>query len=469
MKIPFLNLEILRTRTKALTLNPLSGSTGWWPIIRESYSGAWQSNVEVSASSALTNPTVFACTTRIATDVAKLRFRLVEKDADGIWTEAESPAFSPLLRRPNRYQTIHKYIEQYITSKLTNGNVYALKERDRRGVVVALYVLDPTRVTPLVTPDGAVYYQLRRDDLSGIRPDTVTVPASEIIHDTMVTLYHPLVGVSPIYACGVAAVQGLSIQNNSQKFFTNGSNPGGVLTAPGSISDATALRLKAYWDENYTGDNVGKVAVLGDGLKYEAMAVNAVDSQLIEQLKWTGETICSCYGMPAYMVGIGPPPPYANVEPLVQAYYSQCLQSLLVNCEAAHDHGLGISEKVDSKQYGTEFDVDDLIWMDTTTRNKAASDAIGSGGMSPNEARKKYYGLGPVEGGSTPYLQVQNYSLSALFKRDSGESGAAPNADARTSDPDIEDVDTAEEAAGKMARFRSALHAKSLRAGLRAA
>ena len=114
---------------------------------------------------------------------------------------------------------------------------------------------------------ASVYYELKRDDFSGLPTDRLAVPASEIIHDTMVALYHPLIGVSPIYACAVAALQGLAIQNNSQKFFANGSTPGGVLTAPGVISQETADRLKAYWETEYTGDNVGKVAVLGDGLE----------------------------------------------------------------------------------------------------------------------------------------------------------------------------------------------------------
>ena len=136
----------------------------------------------------------------------------------------------------------------------------------------------------------------------------------------MVALFHPLVGVSPLYACGAAALQGITIQQTSQKFFAGGSNPGGVLTAPGAIADETAKRLKDYWDQNFTGDNVGKVAVLGDGLKYEPMTVNAADAQLIEQLKLSAETVCSCFHVPPFMIGVGPPPPFANVEPLQQQY-----------------------------------------------------------------------------------------------------------------------------------------------------
>lgn len=190
-------------RTKALpNLLPLESRGSWWPVIRESFTGSWQSNVEVTLTDVLTHPTVYACITLISSDVAKMRLRLVESSGDDIWTETENPAYSPVLRKPNHYQTQFKFIEHWVLSKLIHGNTYVLKERDNRNVVVALYILDPARVTPLVAPDGAVYYDLKRDDLSTQPQDQVTVPASEIIHDVMTPLYHPLVGKSPLIASG---------------------------------------------------------------------------------------------------------------------------------------------------------------------------------------------------------------------------------------------------------------------------
>lgn len=425
----FFGFEI--TRKKAAPVNaappPVRGlGSGWWPVIREPYTGAWQRNDEIRADTVLAYYAVYACVTLIANDVAKLRLRLVQRNSDGVWNEIDNPAYSPVLRRPNRYQTINQFITVWMVSKLATGNTYVWKERDARGVVTGLYVLDPMRVQVLITPDGDVYYQLAHDPLSGLdNPDSVIVPARDIIHDLMVPLFHPLVGVTPIYACGSAAMQGLAIQSNSEKFFTNGANPSGMLTAPGSITQETADRLLA----KFSSKNVGSVVVAGDGLKYEQFTMTAVDAQLIEQLKWTADNVCSCYHVPPYMIGVGPPPPFANIEPLLQQYYSQCIQSLLTHFEAVLDAGLGIETKTNGQQYGTEFDIDDLIWMDTATKTKAAADAIGSGAMSPNEARAKYYGLGPVEGGETPYMQQQNYSLASLAKRDAGDPLAPPEPD----------------------------------------
>lgn len=390
----------------------------WWWSVREPFTGAWQRNLEERTESILTYHAVYSCVTLIASDVAKCNIRLVEQDDNGIWVPIQSASFSPVLRKPNRYQNRIKFYEQWVVSKLLHGNTYVLKQRDSRGVVMALYILDPCRVKPLIGPDGGVYYEIHRDNLSGIEQDTVTVPGDEIIHDVMVPLYHPLCGVSPLTACGLAASQGLHIQRNSARFFQNGSQPGGVLTAPGIIDDTTAQRLKDYWDANYTGANSGKVAVLGDGLKYEQMMINAVDSQLIEQLKWSGEVVCSTFHVPAYKVGVGPAPAYNNIEALDQQYYAQCLQKLFECIELCLDEGLGLVD-VPGKTYGTEFDLDDLLRMDTATLVEAESKAVGAGIKKPNESRRRL-NLAPVTGGDTPYLQQQNYSLAALNKRDTG-------------------------------------------------
>lgn len=443
----------LELSTKGLQLNPLSTAGGWWPLVREPFTGAWQRNVEISSGSALSYFAVYACYRLITTDIGKLCLRLVKQDDNGIWTETESPAFSPFLRKPNEYQTINKYVEQYIGSKLLHGNAYVLKKRDQRGVVSGGYVLDPTRVTPLVTPDGAIYYELRRDDLSRLPEQQIVVPAREIIHDTMVAPYHPLIGVSPIYACGTAAVQGLSIQANSEKFFTNGSQPAAILTAPQGITNDQAEAIKTRWETQFTGNNYGKIAVLGGEFKFNQLAMNAVDSQLVEQLRMTAEQVCSAFGVPPYLVDIGPAPPY-TWESLILKYHSQCIQSLCTNFEKAHDEGLELP-----KPFGTEFDIDDLIWMDTATRTAAAQSGVTSG-LSFNEVRKKYFGLGPVEGGESPLSQQQNYSIAALAERDANAPFAKPAPPAQPLPPaedDPEDDMPEQKAADFLAHFRQEL------------
>ncbi|KRS17527.1 phage portal protein [Roseovarius indicus] len=408
MKLP----RLFRSREKAIS--PVAQSRGSWYPVFESYSGAWQSNVVVSLDSVLSNPYIFACQTLIARDIAKLRVRLIEREGK-VWKEVSKPSFSPVLRKPNAFQTRNQFWESWMLSKLSRGNTYVLKQRDQRGVVVGMYVLDPTRVTPLVADDGSVFYDLSVDNISGIEEQLV-VPAREVIHDRWNTLFHPLVGLSPIFANGVAATQGLRIQDNSATFFGNQSNPSGILSAPGKISDETAGRLKTSWEANYTGANAGKVAVLGDGLAFQQMAVSAEDSQMVEQLKWTAEAIAATYHVPLYKIGAGPVPTAGNVQTLNLEYYSQCLQSLIEDAESLLNEGLGL----DGHSIGTEFDTENLLRMDSKTQMETLALGTGAGIIAPDEARERV-NRGPVPGGGMPYLQQQNYSLEALAKRDARE------------------------------------------------
>src|SRR5690606_6128639 len=86
------------------------GNRGWWRIL-ESFPGAFQRNVEVKFDSVLSFHADFACKTLIASDIAKLRVRLVARDDNGIWTEVANPAYSPVLRKPNPWQTRIQFFE----------------------------------------------------------------------------------------------------------------------------------------------------------------------------------------------------------------------------------------------------------------------------------------------------------------------------------------------------------------------
>lgn len=394
---------------------PLDRGRWWQSLVREPFAGAWQRNIAQTRESVLAFGAVYSCVTLIASDIAKIRIRLVEQDKDGIWSEVNVPAFSPVLKKPNKWQNRIKFFEQWVISKLLAGNAYILKERDLRGVVVAMYVLDPSKVKPLVAPNGDVYYEIRKDNLSGVQAETWTVPASEIIHDTMVALYHPLCGISPLSACGAAATHGLTIQESSARFFQNDSTPGGILIAPEAINEDDARRIKEVWEANMTGENRARVAVVGDGLKYEKMTISAGDAQMMMQLNWDERNVCTAFHVPPYMVGIGDMPTYTNIEALNQQYYTQCLQAQIESIELCLDEGLGLTDHKDHV-YGTEFDISDLLRMDTATKVKTAVEGL-KGLFTVNEVRKGF-DLKKVAGGDTVYLQQQNFSLEALAKRD---------------------------------------------------
>lgn len=413
------------------------GNAGLWnPIIYESFPGAWQQNIELKRDSLLSYYAVFACISLLAADISKMPIKSIIQDDNGIWVENKRGKYNDLIRRPNNYQNRMQFVENWILSKLIRGNTYVLKQRKGGpgSAVERLYILNPDLVMPLVSESGEVYYQLTQDNLADL-PQSITVPASEIIHDRFNCFFHPLVGLPPLFACGLAAANGLSIQRNSSEFHVNQSRPSGILVAPGPITNEKAKEMKESWEANFGGKNKGRIAVLGDGLKFEPMQMTAIDSQLVEQLKLSGEMVCSVYHVPPYKVGIGAMPSYNNIQALNSEYYIQGLQSHIESIELCLDEGLNLQSNV-----GLEFDTEVLLRMDSQTQATVMKEQIASGILSPNEARKKI-NMPPVPGGEFPLIQQQNYSLPALAKRDTKDnpfetSSAAPSAQTDTPPPD---------------------------------
>ncbi|WP_425323356.1 phage portal protein [Arsenophonus nasoniae] len=404
------------------------GGGGWFTFsIKEPYPGAWQKNIELSREEILAYHPIFACITLIASDISKLPLRLKRQGID-IWLDA-SDTLIPVIKKPNSLQTRNQFFENWLNSKLSSGNTYVFKKRTTKGKVSSLHILDPGRITTLVSDDGEVFYQISVDNVSGIK-EAIKVPATEIIHDRFNCLYHPLVGLPPIYACAMAASQGTAIMKNSTRVFVNGGKPGGVIEIPGKISPDAARELKESWESSYGGENAGKTAVLTESAKYNPASASPADSQLVEQLGLTAEICCSVFHVPLYKIGLGQVPSYNNIEALEQQYYSQCLQAHIESIETLLAEGLDLPEK-----HKIEFDLDALLRMDTSTRFKTYNEGVKGGYLAPNEIRKKE-NLLAVEGGDTPYLQQQNYSLAALSQRDNNlqkPKGSAPqNAENKT-------------------------------------
>jgi len=427
VKLPF-GFKITRTSDevqRSLTVPSSTSNWGWFGSVLEPFAGAWQKNIVADRKEMLLAfSAVFACVSLIANDIGKLEPEvLVEDDKTGVCTEAPntSPFWKP-IDKPNPYQNRIQFYTYWLVMKLLYGNVYVFLEREpTRRMVVNMYVLDSRKVKPLIAEDGSVFYQMQEDSLSQINSE-LTLPASEVIHDRGLTLFHPLIGVSPIFACGSSATQGIRIQRNSATFFDNMSRPSGQLYSPGTIKNETAERLKAEFEKNFSVGNLGRFFVGGDGLKFEAITIPAVDAQLIEQLKWTVEDVARCFHVPMYKLSGGENPKFSNLGAMNQDYYGQCLQPLVESIELLLKEGLSMPSNMEVR-----FDVErGLLRMDPSGRADVNQKRIAAGYLAPNEARKED-NLPPVKGGESPYLQQQNYSLGALAERDANQPFKKPD------------------------------------------
>jgi len=433
--------------------------------VHEPFAGAWQrniSNANPRDPNLLAFSGVYACVTIIMQDMAKMALRAMKLAADGVTEEVNTASpYHRLLRRPNQYQTSIQFMMLYMACRLLRGNTYVYQEFDARGVPNRWHLLHPDRTTAMVDPETKeVYYEYAAHPTDMFKvigfemEGRWRIPSRFVIHDRINCLWHPLIGTSPLFAAAVTAMTGGRILMNTERLFANMSRPSGVLTAPGEIHDTTAERLKREFESNYSEGNLGRTAVLGDGLEWKGMVMTSTDAQLIEQLKWTIEDVARCFRVPMYLLADITRMTYKNSEQAAQSYFSGCLQYHVEDIEQLFTTAFGMDE---SKEY-VAFDIRSMFRMDMNERFTAYKSGIAAGVLAPNEARR-WEGLGPVKGGEEPRMQMQYVPLSTPVADPTAPAPAPAPADDDGEEPedDGNDEDTTDD------EDRSAATAEMLR------
>lgn len=391
-------------------LSGISGHNQNHDFIHEPFSGAWQRNMELTTEKKSGFFAVFACVSLISKDIGKMGITL-KAFKQGVLQKTGVPKdLKIVMKKPNKFQTWQQFQEQWTTSLLLRGNAYIFIVRDVFGVPVRLVCMNPDLIRVLVSDDGDVFYSVYNDPLA--QTEAENIPASEIIHDRINCLYHPLVGLSPIYACGVAAGLGTHILSATSMLFKNGARPASLLVAPGPLDPEKAKKMQDRWNEKFTGSGVGGTAILSDGVAYHQIGISAVDSQTIEQLKYSAFMVATAFNVPPFKIGLEKPP--SDVQSANEIYFSDCIQSYVESRENLLDDALELKEKYNCEMF---LDIDALIRMDRTSKMAYLKTGVGASVITPNEARAEL-GLPPISGGDTVYMQQQNYSIDALSKRD---------------------------------------------------
>jgi hypothetical protein len=150
--------------------------------------------------------------------------------------------------------------------------------------------------------------------------------------------------------------------------------------------------------------------------------MKSIDSQMVEQMRYSDEQICQPFGIPPFMVGIGTIPSGLGVDGVYQIYYQNALQTHIEHMESLLDEGLGIKAPL-----GVELDLEPLLRMDEAKRAEVEAKLVGGKIKTPDEGRKRF-NLASTGGGSTLWGQQQDYPLGMLENRKEWDPAMQPPA-----------------------------------------
>ena len=152
----------------------------------------------------------------------------------------------------------------------------------------------------------------------------------------------------------------------------------------------------------------GKVAILEEGLKYDAISTNAKDSDLDSMKKFCRQQIAAAFNVPSHRVGDNDGVSYSSAEQANAVF----VQSTLAGWAARLEQEVNRKLIKRGDDVTTRISFDDLLRGDMSTRFSAYAVAVTNGILTPNEIRARE-GLPAVEGGESIRLPLNTSTPTA--------------------------------------------------------
>lgn len=343
--------------------------------------------VEVNEKSALSLTAVFACVRAVAEDVAKVPLLLKRIETDGKKTEAvDHPLYDQLRQAPNSEMTSLTFRRTVTAAALLWGNGYAEIQRAGSGAVVAQWPIHPSRVAVMRSDAGVLYYEVRND-----KGGVDLIPAHNMLH--LPGIGAGVVGYSMLKLGKEAIGCAIAAERFAGTFFGNGTRLSGVLQHPGALGDGAAKALRTAWNEMHQGpENANKLAVLEEGMTFNANSVPPEEAQMLETRVLGVQEACRLFRVPPHKVFEMTASTFGNIEHQALEYVTDALYTWFALWDQEIKRKL-ISPR--EKDLFAEHSYKNLIQGDMAARSTRQRELFNIGAITVNEIRVEN-GLNPV-------------------------------------------------------------------------
>jgi HK97 family phage portal protein len=383
------------------------------------------SGLLISQATAMTVSSVYRAVTVKARDVARCTPSLYRVDSTGTRITVQDHAVAKLLIKPNRQQPWFDFCRDLMIGVYLRGNGYAAIIRDRRGDPIELIGINPDAVMVLEASDGSVFYNVNRLGLwqiAMLQNFPVAIPQEDIFH-VRGPSFNTLVGASTI---GLSRDSiGLAMGQNQQmsRWIGNGARPSGLLKSKKLLGDEAAKRLKQQWNDYSSGiQNVGRTAVLEDGVEFQPLQLDSVDLQMIEQANFSVQDIARFFGMPTRKLMQPDTTKGSTIIQEEQDYVNTEIAPELSMLEGR----LGFTFDLPDQELKVDMSAESLLRADILTRRNADRLGILSGTLTQNEARRSE-GRPPIAGGDVLLIPSNTAAQGSDVTGTAGDGAGRPD------------------------------------------
>jgi HK97 family phage portal protein len=285
-------LDTVARRIRRDGANPTLKRDAWWP----STLIPWSSGGKVNDAAALSQTAFYRGVTLIAQTVAGLPMQVFEETIERDGTEGptkkiKSEDTAYLWRRPNIEMTRQSMWERVVADEV-RGNGYIWVDKGDNGDILGIWWLARNRVRPGRTSGGQKVYEV-----DGELPMIDYKQGGEIVH--FPNWGDGIAGYDPVVIGAQALALGLSAEAYASQFFAGGGVPSGVLSSDQILTQEQADRVLASWMARIKSN---RPAVLGAGVKYQQIMVDADKAQMQQVRSFSVQEIARLLGLPPHLL-----------------------------------------------------------------------------------------------------------------------------------------------------------------------
>ena len=316
---------------------------------------------------------VYRCVDLISSTVANLPLNVLYIDKKGNTREQKNHRLQKVF--DNMVMTRYNFMKKLISDVLLRGNAYCYLKRNEQGDVVDIIQLEPNDVMVIWDKKKQeLYYQI--PFLSKVQK----IQAFDIIH-LQNNSNNGIHGQSVLSFAARQLQIAHGAENSAKQIFQSGGQPArGVLSTLSPISKAQKQQLAANWTQSTNG-----VLVLGGDMKFTPLSANAEEMQLLDSRKFNAIEICSFFGVPPELLGMGGKT--SNVEDLMNLFLTTTIQNYISMIE--HEFSRKMFSPQSQGKYKIDVDENSMLRMSKSSQSQFYSALLQNGCLSINEVRSE--------------------------------------------------------------------------------
>lgn len=352
-------------------------------------SASARSGVAVTHQTALQATAAFACARVIAEGLMQVPFRVMQFDGKNRLPAADHPLYKLFEAGPNEVQTTAEFLETLGFHLVFTGNAFVWKNF-YKGQIAELLTFTPNQVT-VKHENWATRYWVSVDG------QQQEIPAAEMWHIRGPS-WNGYMGLDAVRLAREAIGLSLAAEGHGASTFGNGANVSGILTTDKALTKEQRDLLRKSFMEAHAGKNAGGVAVMSNGMSFQAMSQKNVDAQWIEGRNHQIEEICRAFRVLPIMVGYSDKTAtYASAEQMFIAHSTYTLGPWYKRLEDSAKKFL-LTEQDRAAGIYPKFFAQGLMRGAVKDRGEYYRALYAIGALNPNEIRE-LEDRNPYEGG----------------------------------------------------------------------